>query len=490
MGIFAKLRERVGIIKFLVNAQKTIWYPILFAILCIISGLNDYTVYIPIMWTLVGFVVFSVLFADDNKVFLTPLCMIFFALGSDAPATAFGDSGGDMLAYMHPDALGQIIAMGIIAVGSFVLRLIVDGSLVAAIKCRRHFTVGILAMDVAFLLNGILRPDYDPANFAFGALLAAVITAVYFLVCGMLDKSSDPISYGCVAMLCTSYTALIQILVVVYKLNLNGKYISILSNGNLWLNRGSIALGWGISTVIGAVIVLGIPAAMYLARNHRASFVSFFSCPILILGTIIINARSSMLVGAATFVVCAIVCCINGKNKWPIRIYSTACLLIGVAIVAYVVNQNPDRLQTLIKLLRIDISKDSGRKALWEDGWADFHRFPLLGAGFNEGGYAESLASKNVYSNMYHNILIQWLGAVGVIGFIAFTTHIFNFVTLFFKRFSLNKALLLVLPFMIIAMSMFDNFFFYPHFQIFYAIFLVLAEMANNKSKNNVKGAV
>ena len=159
MGIFAALRDRVGIIKFLVNAQKTIWYPILFAVLCIISGLNNYTVYLPIMWTLAGFVLFSALFTDDNKVFLVPLCMMFFALGCDTSATAFGDTAGDMLAFMSPDARDEIIAIGVLAVGAFVLRLILDGSLLIAIKRRRLFTFGILAMDFAFLLNGILRPD-------------------------------------------------------------------------------------------------------------------------------------------------------------------------------------------------------------------------------------------------------------------------------------------------------------------------------------------
>lgn len=490
MGIFAKLRERVGIIKFLVNAQKTIWYPILFAILCIISGLNDYTVYIPIMWTLVGFVVFSVLFADDNKVFLTPLCMIFFALGSDAPATAFGDSGGDILASMHPDALGQIIAMGIIAVGSFVLRLILDGSLFTAIKRRRHFTVGILAMDVAFLLNGILSPDYDPANFAFGALLAVVLTAVYFLVCGMLENSSNPITYGCVAALCTSYVALIQISVIIYRLILAGRYIYFFPGGGIWLNRSSLTLGWGVSTVIGAVLALGIPAAMYLARNNKASFISFFSCPLLLLGTVVINARSSMLVGACTFIICAIICSINGRNKWPIRIYSCISLVIVVGLVAYVADKNPDWVQTLKNLLRININSDSGRINLWKDGWADFLKFPWFGAGFHEGAYIEEAASKNIYSNMYHNVIIQWLGATGIVGCLAFVIHLFEVLTLPFKRFSINKLVLVTLPLIITTMSVFDNFFFYPHFQIFYAIFLALVEILHNNSTNNLKGAM
>ncbi|MBR3879525.1 MAG: O-antigen ligase family protein [Clostridia bacterium] len=489
MGILAKLRERVGIIKFLVNAQKTIWYPILFAILCIISGLNDYTVYLPIMWTLVGFVLFSVLFTDDNKVFLVPLCMIFFALGSDAPATAFGDSGGDMLSFMNPDALDQIIAMGVIAVGALILRLILDGSLAAAIKCHRLFTASIIAMDAAFLLNGILRPDYNTDDLAFGALVAAVLTAVYFLVCGMLENSSQPIFYGCVAMLCTAYIALTQVLAVIYKLHLAGGYLVYDKYGVLRLNRSGITLGWGISTVIAAVFVLGIPAALYLARNHKASLISFFSCPLFVLGTVLVNARASMLVSVAIFAVCAILCMINGKNKVLIRIYFAVCVCAAAGIVVYLINKYPELIKTLRELLRISVNMDSGRNELWEDGWADFMRYPFTGAGFSDGGLAEDIACKNIYSNMYHNIFVEWYGAMGIVGCIAFALHLVELVICSLKQFSINKLLLLALPLTIIALSIFDNFFFYPHFQIFYAIFLALAEKYCNKTKIILKGA-
>ncbi len=490
MWIFAEMRERFKIIRFLVNAQKTIWYPILFAILTIISGTNNYTVYIPIMWILVAMVLFSVLFTDDNKVFLVPLCMIFFALGSDAPTDAFYESGGDMLSYMHPSALGHIIAMGVVAVGFFIVRLLLDGSIAAALKKRRHFTVGIIAMDIAFLLNGIASPNYEFSNLAFGALLAAVLTAVYFFVCGMLESSFEPVKYGCVSMLCTAYVALIQILVVVLKLMSTGDFLIEYSGGTVLMNRNAIALGWGVSTVVSAVFVLGIPAAMYLARNCKASFISFFSCPILILGTLLINTRGPMLVGIITFTACAIACSIGGNNKRLVRIYSAITLIIIIAGIAFVIYNHPHVLSELLKFLRFDINIDSGRSELWENGWEDFKRMPLFGAGFSDGAYPAELKNKNLYSDMYHCIIIQWLGASGVVGCIAFLVHIFEIVILEFKRFTVKKLVLLAVPFMIILMSLFDNFFFYPHFQIFYAIFLSLAEKSYNQSKNISKGVI
>ena len=161
------------------------------------------------------------------------------------------------------------------------------------------------------------------------------------------------------------------------------------------------------------------------------------------------------------------------------------CLCAAIVGGVLFVSRNPDAIEAIRSLLRIDFDIDSGRKSLWEDGIRDFQSFPWFGIGFNDGGLPAEIASKNVYSNMYHNILVEFLGATGIVGCIAFAIHFRELIILFFKRFSINKALLSVLPLMIIAMSLFDNFFFYPHFQIFYAIFLGLAESVYTQSAND-----
>ena len=51
-----------------------------------------------------------------------------------------------------------------------------------------------------------------------------------------------------------------------------------------------------------------------------------------------------------------------------------------------------------------------------------------------------------------------------------------DIVRLTLRRFSVDKFMLLLVPLMVLAMSLVDNFFFYLNFQIPYAIFLMLAE--------------
>lgn len=479
--VFDALREKNKFIRFLVNAQKTAWYPVLFAALCVIGGTNNHTVYVPVLWILTAFILFSVLFSDDNKVFLPPLMMIFFSLGCDTSGDAFLESNGDMLAFMDDGALKHIIAIATVCVGSFVIRLVADGSVARAFKRRRLFTWSILAMDIAFLANGLFSPVYDIKNLGYGAFLAMGFTVVYFLVAGMIEKSNDPITYACYTMLATAYVALAQIMTVAIKLHIKGAlFIFHPQKEAYFLNRNQLTLGWGVSTVIAAVFVLGIPTAMYLAKNRKFSLLSFVSPILFIMGTLVINARAAMLVGILAFIICGVICCFSGKNKKRIRVYLSACALLSVCAVVCVhlfVIRLDQIFADVVHLLRLDTSlAQSDRIALWQNGISDFVSSPILGVGFNDGAYISDVRRENFFSNMYHCVLVQIPGAMGAVGCVAFVFHIFDLIKLFIKKFSIDKLLLMTVPFMILAMSLVDNFFFYLHFQIFYAVFLAIAE--------------
>ncbi len=487
MGIFAKLRDRSKIIKFIVKAQKTVWYPIIFAALCIVSGLNDHSVYIPIMYILSLFVLFSALFTDDNKVFFTPLFMMFFALGRDNADDAFYDSEGDMLAFMNENALKHIVVIGIIAVGAFLIRLTADGSLFSVFKKRRHFTYGIIALDIAFMLNGVLSPNYSTVNLAYGTLMAMGITAVYFTVLGMLDSSSDPIPYACRAAVCAAYVALIQIMTVSFRLHMEDKFL-IMENGSLIFNKDCIVLGWGVSTVIAGIFILGIPAAMFLARNSRFNILLYISSILFVVGAFVINTRGSMLIGTFIFTVCSVICCIKGKNRVLMRICLALTLAAAVAFAVFV-HFKVMPIGDILDLFRIESIEGTKRDLLWKNGFEDFRTSPVFGAGFNDGGYDEIHRQNNFYSNMYHCILIQFPGAMGITGCIAFLIHLYQLASLTVRKLSSEKFLLMLIPITVLGASLFDNFFFYLDFQLFYGAFLALAEICLNQNTEKNKMA-
>ena len=473
-----RLRDENKLIRFLVDFQKTPWYPALFAALCILSGTNTYKVYIPVLCILALFVLFSAFFADDNKVFLTPLLMMFFGLGTDVPGDAFLQSNGDMLASFDMKVFPIIIVIYTVSILSLLIRLVADGSVKAIFKRKRMLTVGIIAMDVAFIFNGLFGADPSFANLLYGTLIALGLTVVYFLTSGMLESSKGAPEYACYVMTGTAYVAFLQILTVVIRALVHGKFFFQLADGTTQVNRTILVLSWGVTTVVAAVFVLGIPAAMYLAKTRKYSLFYYVSSLLFIFGALLINARAAVLVGGVVFLVCCILCCAKGKNTFKNRIYTSVILVlcfIACGVILFMVLRSEELMQKLLGIFRLsEKGLDSGRFNLWYDGWCDFLSSPIFGIGFENGGY--ELKRNNFYSNMYHCIFIEVIGAMGLVGALSFALHLFSLGWITVKKFSVEKLLILLVPFSVIFLSFVDNFFFYAHFQIFYGVFLAVAE--------------
>lgn len=477
MGYGKTLRDRVPAIRFLVEAQKTVWYPILFAVLCIISGSNGRDVYIPVICILCSFVLFSLFFSDDNKVLLAPILMIYYSLGMDNPkARPGGVTDESLLSSFDFASFIFVISLGVVVFIAFVARLIADNSIKAAVQKSKVGAIAILALDAAFMLNGIFSPDYQPINLLYGFIICAAITIFYFFAIGMMKNSPNVVPYACKAMVCTAYVALIQFLIKAYWVFQDGTLFILNSESEIIrINRSYLNLAWGLSTQIAAVFVLGIPAALYLARNCKYSIVSYLSAFMFLIGTALIATRSAILVGTLTFFFGSILCCLRNK-KHPINaICCRVLFFILVALSAYTLMRllaMPSGLDELLYYLRLDDIDDHSRISLWTLGLEHFAQSPVFGLGFDTG----TNITNNVFSSMYHCVLVQMLGSMGILGALAFIVHCTCLGVIFFKKVSVDKILLMLIPLMVLGMSLVDNFFFYPNFQIFYSVFLALAE--------------
>ncbi|MBE6633904.1 MAG: hypothetical protein E7620_06130, partial [Ruminococcaceae bacterium] len=154
MNFLERLREENPAVRFLIRAQSTVYYPILFAALCVCSGLGNRWVYLPILWLLTATVVFSALFSTDNKPLLVPIMLAYYALGSDAETTVYNDTALGYLQSFHIGAFVQICICGVIMASALIYRLARDGSLKRAFQKRGLCASGFLAIGVTFLLNG------------------------------------------------------------------------------------------------------------------------------------------------------------------------------------------------------------------------------------------------------------------------------------------------------------------------------------------------
>ncbi len=489
MGFGQKLSERSPLIRRIAAWQESFWYPAVYALLCAVSGLHNKYVYLPILAILTVFIVFSALFVKDKKVFLVPMFMVFCSLGSDNTEAMRDDLRTNVFAVFDKDAFICVCILGAIMIGALLIRLFKDGVFAHALKNHGVFIYGLSAISVALLLNGAFSATWRPTDTAFGLFLAFGFVFIYCMVFSMLRDSHDVINYACVCMVCTACLVVVQILMTMLQLHSEGLLIKHWDGLDKLptLRRENIQLAWGYATNIAGVIALGIPAAMYLARNKRFPILYCFLAVVFWCTTLVIGTRSAYLVGAVIFAVSAIMACFGTKNGKYIRIFSLFLVLGAASAAVYVINNVAsfkEVFDEIFEFLRLYKHDDSSRISLWKNGLKDYLGSPVFGVGFSDGGVTPKTEYSNIFSDMYHNIIVEFLGAMGTVGILAFLWHVKDIAVCFFRRFSLNRAILLLIPATVLITSLADNFFFYINFQLFYCSFLVVAERECERNRD------
>ena len=472
--------KRAPVISQIIKIQNSVLFPFITALLCVLSGTSGKEIYLPCMWIFTACIFFAGIFSEDVKVFFVPFIMGVCFLGLDVPADYY--KKWDQIPTFDKAAIPHFIACIVLLAIVLAFRIISSGMLREAFFKRGIFFWGIIFIDAALVLNGVLSQGYVITNLLLGIGTAVIITVCYFIFLPMLSRSKNSITYLCATMMATSYAVVGQTIVMAGRLAEYKNLVNYSSTEQYhYVHRAMLAMGWGPVTITATVIVLGIPAALYLARSSKLSFLSFFSAPVFLLFALIVNTRSAVVVGAIAMVVGIILCVTGGKNRTKNIIYTAVLLVCAVAAVIAVYDKVAVYLTDILKFMRV-YSGDgiekllSGRLSMWKNGIADFLRAPAFGVGFVDGG-ATTDRYTNIYRNMYHNVFIQFLGAMGVVGLFAFLVHLKHLLEVTIRGFSAEKILLLCVPLMIIGGSLVDNFFFYPNFQIIYAVFLAAAEL-------------
>lgn len=478
MGIFAKLREKNGVIAKIAAFQKTTYYPVLYALLGVISCSCGYAVYVPIYYILAALTLFSALFCDDDKVLLVPILLSYFCIGGDG-ILSYGDAVQGAAGFFHPIGKVNMLIAGGIIFASVLLRLIFGGIVKDAFRRRGLLSYSLFGLAAALLLNGLFSRAWQPLDLAYGAFMAFGLLFTYLLVLPVADRSSGTLLYVCKLCLIAGLMICAESWILIVKLAAQGKFIELDEFGH-WTGgfiRDYQVLGWGVSTYAAGFLAAFIAPVMYIAYKRRKSGASYTAAAFMLLTIFALNSRTAMLFGGILFVVCAVFCCVSGPNRAINRtvtlFFVGIALLLGTFVLAYVGLDGIGDM--LAKILRFE-QGDNDRFNRWANGWKDFLSAPIFGVGFMDGGTAAGQAAQNMYSNMYHNIGVQLLGGMGLFGVVAFLIHIKEFVVLLVRKFTAGRLILAMGAIGILAMSLLDNFFFFFSFQLFYGAFLALCE--------------
>ena len=459
----------------------SVWYPAVYAAVCVISGVNGKAVYVPMACVLATMIILSCFFAKNKRSFIAPVLMSFYCIGVDNQE-GFNTSNAQLLAYYDTDGFMMIIAIGVVAAAFLFVRLFRMGVFAKENQGKSTFLWGILLMDAALLLNGIGSQDWQPVNLVYGALFAGVLTFFFFLFRGCLTDSRQDREYVCRITVIMSLIAFAQILIKSFARWQDGTlFLDYYGKETEYITREIADLGWGIVTSVCGVLVLGVPAAMYLATRNRRGWVWCMLSLALIFVSAVFRSRSAIGGAVLFFALGLLVGCFWGENKAQMRFLS-AILGTGIliAVVVTLVSEQISGVR-ILSYIRFDKIFDDNRWDMWATAGTHFTCAPIFGVGFDKGAIFGKYRLDNVFSNMYHGIIPQFYGAMGILGICAFAKHLFDLGKATFRRFSAEKLLLAAVPGMILAMSMVDNFFFYANYQFVYCLFLALIEKTDEK---------
>ena len=237
------------------------------------------------------------------------------------------------------------------------------------------------------------------------------------------------------------------------------------------IDKGSVVLGWGIWTAIGGMLAFLMPVSFYFAASHKRGWIAF-GVGLLELACILLSqSRGALLMGALGFVLCMLYLLIKGENRKQNRILILSLAAVGAVGCVFLW----DDIFALLQNFQSMGFADNGRYEKWKIGWNNFLKYPVFGSGFYDS-FVDPSFEHSFDPYLYHNTVIQMLGACGLIGFAAYGFHRWQTIRLVFKKPNPCKIFLGIALLSFLIFNLLDVLFFkfYPSF--FYALMLLCME--------------
>ena len=337
---------------------------------------------------------------------------------------------------------------------------------------------GICVLSITFLFNGAFAPEYTPLNIVYGLFLAAIYIGLFMLVsCNVpaTKKTFESVAYYC----CVFSVVLVIELTVAY-----ATYDGLIVNG--MVDRSKLFFGWGMYNTIGMLLCICIPGWFYLAITKKYGFLftigGFLNAAIIYFTF----SRQSMLGAAIITVACVIwlLICVNAKERFK---HLLIVVFVAAAVVV-VVSLNFELIMSYLNPMIENIENGGNRIRLWQRAIEDFLKAPVFGVGFY---YLKDLdagfVGLDIIPLMYHNTVLQMLGACGIVGLIAYAFHRLQTIISCFKNITVGRIYVAITLGGLLFISLFDNHMFYIFPTIVYIAFVGLLQASESKKEQTAK---
>ncbi len=395
--------------------------------------------------------------ARDLRFAILPfLCAIFIVSVHDYTPN---DTGYER--YLSAPFLIGMSVIAVLLVAALVWFIVRNRTLINPFPKKGMFW-SMLPFCAALLINGAFSENYTVSNLFYALATVASLLGVYSLFVLYVRFDRKTLEYF---MFCLVVAGLLIVAELLFA------YCTTVQFENGQIVKGSIVLGWGVWTNIGGMLSFLMPACFYFAHSHRRGWIGYLLGLFFYFCIVLSQSRGALLVGSAVLALCLLYLCLSGKNRRRNRIITLALVLCGAIGVVLLSSK-------LIALVQNFMSfgfADNGRFEKWSTGFGHFLDYPVLGSGFYDS-YVDLAWDMGVYPYLYHNTVIQLLGATGIVGFLTYLYHRVQTLRLALTRRNAGKSFLALCILSLLLFSMTDVLLFKTYPTIYYALMLLFME--------------
>lgn len=433
-----------------------VWYPILVVALAFLGHVTglDVIFIAVIMTTLVP----ALLLCDDFRFAAMPILGVLFTV-STKDYTPYDTGYAER--FFHPVTLTLLIVVGVAVIASLVFFLIRNRKSCNPLP-QKGLWLGLSVLCVGMLFNGAFSANHEWMDQLYVLLFALAMLAVYFLFALYMRFDRTAVDY-------TMYCFLLAGILICAELIC--AYFTTVRIVDGSIDKGSVVLGWGIWTAIGGMLAFLMPVSFYFAASHRRGWIAFGIGLVEYLCIFLSQSRGALLFGTLGLALCMVCLLIKGKNRKQNRILILGMAVLGLCGVLVLW----DKIFAVVQNFASMGLADNGRFEIWGIAWRNFLKYPVFGSGFYDS-FVDPAFEHSFDPYLYHNTVIQMLGACGLIGLAAYLWHRIETLRLVFRKPNACKTFLGIALLTFLLFNLLDVLFFkfYPSF--FYALMLLCME--------------
>ncbi|MDR0426496.1 MAG: O-antigen ligase family protein [Clostridiales bacterium] len=406
--------------------------------------------------------VFINLFSDQTRAGIPVLLLgVFSTSAMHSPGYSDGSNF-----YMTAPVLATLGSFAVILACSLVFHLTYYGGWRRMLRGSRLLP-GLVVLCGATMLNGLFSPHYRPVNLLIGLLQLFSLLLVYLFFSATYRYDKKDLVY--LARICALAGILIAVeLLFVY----TAKYEWGSPLNNDW--KGQIIIGWGVSNIIGIMMVILLPMYFYLMQADKPRgwlyYIGAVAVTVAIFYTL---SRAAFFLALPVFFAGAAISCLLKGNRRLYQIMTGA--IAAAAVVVGVLLFDSGLIDELLGFFKEVKLNDRGRFELWKKDIDFFLAYPLFGGGFAVEQVV-NMPHRPIFHTFSHNTVMQMLGKCGLIGLAAYLYHCADTVRLYLTRPTLDRLFMGASVACFVITGLLDNGFFYVFTTFYYSLFLLFTE--------------